>query len=553
MQDDGSPIPEYDVVCCELFSLAASTLASKLRVDLIDVGVLWDEIFATGRSQHDAHQLTDSPAAKHVSKLTDSDSLAEKAEITRHEYARGSLMVLVQHIRNRQVSEQLESAGYRFTELDQVVGIMRTSMQIKTPDLGMRLKSMAALSNSETTLSPGVHVGAFAIRARVDHTGFDVLVRRQARDLLPTVPLAMEQLEPRHVDFLNHLQNQTMVVVADRLATSSSPTTDIGKFATTLLEGIRELRRTYEDDGMFDNAVLMQQPISIPYYGKPGDSASLAATVIVFQILLPIHTATHVPKCTFIPLRFFKVRQLSQENSPYHLDFSHAVHRDMSSVLKSNATTAVRDVFSTFSRKTRQVLPLATTKKMAKRGRHHGSRAKPERSTSQSRLSPGKGEDSLHALSDSLSEYDANGSSIHDAPSTTTDMEMSPLGITNMPPKQGAYGGIMVSQEIVVETAKVTSGELASFGHGRRKSSTAVASSQRQPESRSSTSETRSKDGGPELEAVSSRTGASGPETFVQPQHAAGAFGAGLNAERQGGTMYVDQLLSFCMRKQVII
>ncbi|KAJ3498663.1 hypothetical protein NLG97_g949 [Lecanicillium saksenae] len=561
MQDDGSPIPQYELVCCEMFSLAAASLAVKLRVNLADVGVLWDEIFATGRTRQARetyHEKSLTTSAKHALKMADSDSLAEKADISRLEYGRGSLMVLVQHIRTRHVGEQLESIGYRFAELDQVVGIMRTSMQIKTSDLGMHLRQMAALAESETSLSPGVHVGAFAIRARVDHTGFDVLVRQSSRDLLPTVALPMEQLEQRHIGYLNHLQNQTMAVVEDRLASSVSQFSDLGKFASILLEGIKELRSTYEDDGTFDNAILMQQPIKIPYHGRDSDSISLNATVIMFQLVLPIHNVINIPKCAFIPLRFFKIKQLSQESSPYHLDFSHAVHRDMSSVLQSSTHNPIKDIFQRFKQKTKETLPLASAPnpqraRAMKRGRH-GSRATLERSMSQARLSPGKLEDatSINAVSDGYSEYEPNGSSIHDAVPSNSDVEMSSLGNSAAASNsKQAFGGIMVSQEIVVETAELP-GDLPSYSHGRRKSG--VDTSMMKQQDTISSSDSRStKDGAVDLQVDVGRgiVGVPQQDVFLQ-SHAADAFRAEQNTERQAA-MYVDELLSLCMRKQVVI
>ncbi|OAA70410.1 mhyt [Cordyceps fumosorosea ARSEF 2679] len=569
MQEDGSPIPDYDVVCCQLFSLAAASLAAKLRVNLAEVGVLWDEIFATGQTRpgmegYNGEDKALGTTSKHTSKMADSDSLAEKAEVSRLEYGRGSLMVLVQHVPSRHVAEQLESAGYRFAELDQVVGFMRSSMQIKTPDLGLRLRQMAALDESETALAPGVHVGAFAIRARVDHTGFDVLVRRRGRDLLPTVPLPLQQLEQRHIGYLNHLQNQTMAVVADRLASSVSQHSDLGKFAATLLEGIKELRSTFEDDGTFDSALLMQHPIKIPYHGRDRASLSLSATVIMFQLVLPIHNVIHIPKCTFIPLRFFKVKQLAQENAPHHLDFSHAVHRDMSSVLQGSPSNPLRDVLERFKQKTRDTLPISSSapaaSKSGKRGRGRGGmRGGPgERSTSQSRLSPGKLEDntSLNALSDVYSESEANGSSIHDggaAQPRASDVEMASL---NIPPPLSSptktFGGIMVSQEIVVETAELP-GNLPPYSSGRRKSGVAVTiSHSHQPDTiTSSDSRSTAQDSTADLQITDSRVPPQ-RDVFSHSRHAADAFRAEQNGERQGA-IYVDELLSLCMRKQVII
>lgn len=591
IEDDGNPIDDYNTVCCELFSLAASALASKLRMNLLDIGELWDEILVTGRtfmgatsseassSPRSSRQVT---SAKHASKLVDSsEDLAEKGLPVELQYGRGSLMVLVKHIRSRHTVEQLESVGYRFAELDQVVAIMRSSMQIKTPDLGMRLRQMSAVSEQDTKLTPGVHVGVFGIRARVDHRGFDVLVRRNARHMLPSAPLPMERLESRHITYLNHMQNQSMATVVERLTTMVSRSADMTKFAACLLEAIRELRETFEDGNLFDDAVLMQQVIRVPYSSGDGDSVSLTCSLIAFQLVLPIHSVAHVPKCTFIPLRFFKVRQMAMEGSPHHLDFSHAVHREMSSVLKETPGKSFLKVFKS-NRANSPDLPdltnMDTKRSFMKhisskswsdkvnigRGRRE-SRPKKERSNSQARLSP-----VASNYSGSVTQHSDFGGDEYRKDSLTTssgqrstDVELSPMNTPPLPQQQSLkqqFGGIMVSQEVVVdvETSDAPSPP-PKYATGRRTSTVLATNS-----NGSGSGVGDNADGPAEMDGISPKqsvtksnssggagAGAGGaPEGFTTLRHAAGAFNAQSDSE---GLMFVDEMLSLSMGKRVVI
>lgn len=207
--DDGVLVKDYDVILRELFCLAATALASKTRVPLMDVGALWDDIFVTGES------------SKAPTTPKDKFGLAEKGlhAANMQAYGRGCLMFLVRQVDSKREVERLEASGFRFAEVRQVVSTIRSSMQIKTPDLEARLSKMSIQKNKTTVLSPGVHVGMFAVRARLDRSGFDVLAQKSAKNLLPTVQIPLEQLEPVHVRFLDNLRGMSMASILLRLET----------------------------------------------------------------------------------------------------------------------------------------------------------------------------------------------------------------------------------------------------------------------------------------------------------------------------------------------
>jgi hypothetical protein len=520
---------------------------------------------------------------KHASKVVDSsEDLAEKGIPIELQYGRGSLMVLVKHVRSRHVVDQLESVGYRFAELDQVIGIMRSSMQIKTPDLGMRLRQMCIDTELDTKLTPGVHVGLFGIRARVDHRGFDVLVRKNARHMLPSAPLAMERLEARHINYLNHLQNQSMATVVERLTTMISRSADMTKFAACLLEAIREMRETFEDGGVFDNATLMQDVIRVPYSSGDGDSVSLTCSLIAFQLVLPIHSVAHVPKCTFIPLRFFKIRQMAMEGSPHHLDFSHAVHREMSSVLKETTGKSFLNVLkgnranspdlpdltkteSSLAIMKNHMLNNPLTEKI-RRGRGSESRTKKNRSNSQARLSPLGSSHSSGSIAQSFDyggdEYRKNSDATSNGQGNT-DVELSPMHTPPMPQlssQKQQFGGIMVSQEVVVdvETSDAPN-QQHGYSHARRRSMPMAQNSKSTMGDATTTVielDSTSSDSNQQVTTTKSNSSVGGgagtgaPAGFSTLRHAAGAFNAQSDAD---GLMFVDEILSMSMGKRVVI
>lgn len=199
--DDGQPIENYDAIFRELFCVAAASLADKLKEQLSDVGILWDDILATG-----ANQLPQKLDRSVVDCTLEEGTYgqfrggSENGILRQHEYGRGSLMFLVRHLKNAHDVNRLEAAGFRFAEIHQVCGIIGSRMQIKTRDLKGKLANMATFAEGSAVMRPGVHLGFFGVKARVGSFGFDVIVKKGTRNLLPTMPIPIERLEPWQMD-----------------------------------------------------------------------------------------------------------------------------------------------------------------------------------------------------------------------------------------------------------------------------------------------------------------------------------------------------------------
>lgn len=445
IDDNGDLVPNYDTIFCELFCVAAVNLAEKTREQLAEVGVLWDEILPTGaggptrrqtvvedeflmRSGSFGCRRSISERAKSISgrARSISDDLVEKGEAwaARHqeEYGRGSLMFLVRHVEHENDMERLEAAGYRFADVRQVSGIISSSMQIKTGDLEGKLRGMAAYAGDANVMEPGVHLGLFAVQARVGGLGFSVLVQKTARNLLPAVEMPLERLDRWQTDIVGRL-DQTRVPALYRkleaLTMGQSPREK--QFAVQLRNAVEALGARVED-AIYNEATLTSKVVQVPCRPSAVSDSTATCTMITLQVVIPIHTVIESPKCEFIPLSFFKVHQMVHEDSPAEAAFARFVHREMAPVI--NGAQVVEAPKPTHQRRGRSGHRFDVLSSPLRR---LGREASATRVPSRARLA-------------------SRGSS-----RSTSSLRPGTRRAGKPRPKPSIFGGIMVSQEVKVD------------------------------------------------------------------------------------------------------
>lgn len=324
----GELIENYDLVFRELFCCAASSLAEKLREHLSQVGVLWDEILQTGASPKTGDQnLIEN------GKSVSPESIVEKG-IRRgtQVLSNGSLMFLVRRVDSRHV-DKLEALGYRFADIRQVSPIIRSRMQIRSSRLEEKLKSMSSYVDDQCVEEKAVHLGFFGIRARVGSYGFDVLVRRGARNLLPSVPLPIENLQNWQIKFIRNLDGVSVSHLPQRLETLMQQGVSEKQFGGQLQRAVDELG-AFVSDPVYDEATVTAKTVQVPCQ-QDGLLGSKTCSMIVLRIVVPIHVNMAGPDTEFIPLSFFKIRQLMYKDSPYHAVFTRSVHREVSPIINT--------------------------------------------------------------------------------------------------------------------------------------------------------------------------------------------------------------------------
>lgn len=337
ISEHGEMIESYDAIFRELFCLAGAALADRFREDLTSVGVLWDEILPTGangklpRSQQpkSSHTSRESSGAEGAEDDQGGSDLAEKGlNAWQPEFGRGSLMLLIQRVDSDRDAEQLVSAGFRFAELHQVSNLIRLNMQIQSPDFEAKLRSMSTYTTEQNQTLPGVHLGFFAVRARVS-SGFEVLVRKGARHLLPSMALPLTNLESWHIQFIKRLENLSLSKMLHALKEDASfqQTPEEAEFAGQLSNAAKALRE-WTQEPLFDEAVLTSTIVRVPCRSEQRQGE---ATMVAMRLVVPIHSVLASPNCEFVPLNFFKMRQVTPH---FQQEFTREVHREFGHVIK---------------------------------------------------------------------------------------------------------------------------------------------------------------------------------------------------------------------------
>ncbi|KAI0802295.1 hypothetical protein GGR55DRAFT_683390 [Xylaria sp. FL0064] len=329
ISENGQLIEHYDVVFRELFCLAAASIASRLKESLSNVGVLWDEILPTGEFRQNSPR--ENPG--------DLSERGESLSINESQGGRGSLMVLVRRLEHSSDVERLEAAGFRFADVHQVSNIIRSGMKIKTPDL-TRILGGLAMYAEHTMMDAVVHLGFFGIRARVSEYGFDVLVERGARNLLPSLKLPLERLQPWHPEFLRQFDGLNVPSLLKALRDASkSWTKSEAEFARTLTDAISILCTRIDNRRILDEATLSCRTVQVPCEPRDGATAAQECTMIVLNSVIPIHYSLSSQSCEFIPLSFFKIHQMVHKNSPYQAAFTQHLHRELVPTIKGLSAT----------------------------------------------------------------------------------------------------------------------------------------------------------------------------------------------------------------------
>ena len=503
IDEHGELVENYDIIFKELFCAAARALAEKTKSNLRQVGILWDEILPTGTGGDTQRQQPSQRRRSRASNGSDDAIDAEKGEVQQprvQELYRGSLMFLVRRVEHAREVTDLEAAGYRFADLHQVSGIIASSMQIKTDNVAAKLANMAKYAQADNSrLGPGVHLGFFAVRARVGSQGFDVLVRKTARHLLPGVEMAVDHLEPWQLSFLRQFDGLTPSRVIRNLESRKQISVQ-DLFASRLLASVKQLRDELGDD-IFEGATLTAKVVQIPCRPGVASAPSNTASLITFKLVIPIHSHVKGPGLEFVPLSLFKVHQLAYKDSPHNLIFSRSVHREISPILNtipiviqsgpgkaavgprglSLVPTGLQRFLSWFSRrKSGPRLPTTVDADgnpiptvYGRAGSNHSSSTlklwSPSRSTRDGARAgernnswPGEGDDSTPKGSstfDVVERYASPGSTTSDLPQHQQPLAAQPTTDFR------SLGGIMVSQEITVNVHESAD---ASAGAGER-------------------------------------------------------------------------------------
>ncbi|KAI1348575.1 hypothetical protein F5Y01DRAFT_210507 [Xylaria sp. FL0043] len=540
ISENGQLIDHYDVVFRELFCLAAASIANRLKEPFSNVGVLWDEILPTGEFRQ--HSPRENPG--------DLSERGESLSINESQGGRGSLMILVRRLEHSSDVDRLEAAGFRFTNVPQISSIIRSGMKIKTPDLTRILSDLATYAE-HTMMDPAVHLGFFGIRARVSEYGFDVLVERGARNLLPSLKLPLERLEPWHTEFLRQFDGLNVPSLHKALRDASkSRTKNEAEFARTLTDAISVLCTRIDNRRILDEATLSCRTVQVPCEPRDGSTAAQECTMIVLHSVIPIHYSLSGQSCEFIPLSFFKIHQMVHKNSPYQAAFTQHLHRELVPTIKGLPATINTPP-------SRQQGPRGPQRDW-RYGVRRLARNALSRKNSAFRAVDAEGNPIPIKLGSKLSSGSSNQSSTlelwnreESGIKMNDTLPERSMGMKKAVRNVSSLGGILVSQEIKVAISRVDETDGRSLGNSRSSrdqcppptppSQPAAASPKRSGHART---KTEASSRGVELESLP--PSANDSNGYARPT-------LGLTAEASGSVVevktFVDELFSACFER----
>ncbi|MCJ1414672.1 hypothetical protein MMC32_000999 [Xylographa parallela] len=412
-RDSPDGTEDYSQVFKELFCIAASDLATLLQEPLENLGVLYDEIVSTGTTKKSRS------ARVFSSSQTGTGSNDIERAPSRIIFGRGQLLFLVRRV-DKLETAQLQASGFRFAPVPQVVEHLARSMQVTVKELQPRLDRMKEFPPHVRTLDPGVHLACFALRPLYQR-GFDVLVPKDAKNLLPTVALPIPALDMWQIDFITRFDDWEVGKCLQWLSKQSileSATARERVFFGQLYNGLFALGQQINDE-FFQTARLTARPLRAPCY-NPETGMHGQAEIIAFRAIADVHQSRLLnDRVEFTSSRFFLCQQHVYQKSPDHQIFARRVHREFASLLE---------------RKERPSLPRASSSHYRRGffGRMPSSPAVPTAST-------------------------YSGQWDH-SPSPIKEDSSSEKGLVDEP-TSGPFGGIHVSNEVTIDVSEVRRGD----------------------------------------------------------------------------------------------
>lgn len=317
----GEPIAEYSIIFRELFCAAAAELADDMNHPVEKLGKLFDDIIYTGKAP--------------------SKGKKDLEQGNQDSVGKGQILFLVRVV-DKAGAQQLQAAGYRFAPQPSVLPLISGILKIPDNELARQLDIMNEFAVAPPILDAGCHLALFAIRASMS-SGFDVLIRQDARNLIPTMQLPFNVLESWQVDYLQTWDSQNVATVMRQLnkaskAASTPPKEK--KFAAQVLHTLEAFKDEI-DDPFFNDAMLIAKPVHVPCRGATEDGPLGSATLIVFRAIIPIQARAPGKKLDLTPLAFFKTRQHVYLNSRDHAVFSRRAYREFAPVLNLSGHSSI--------------------------------------------------------------------------------------------------------------------------------------------------------------------------------------------------------------------
>ena len=241
---------------------------------------------------------------------------------------------------NKYDALRLQSQGLTFAPVSNVLGDLAHSMQVTPTELKPFLDDLSVYHEMPRGTTPGVHLACFALKPRIG--GFEVLARKDARNLTPSVKLSPGKLDRWQINFLSAYDDwdvQSLFMHWDSAQALSKLSQDQREFATAICLAMRQMQQRIGDK-LFHKARLIATPLDGPCRANHKQVAekdvSQNATIIAFRFMTDIHYVhPAISPDTFVPTRLFLTQQHCYPNSPDHHVFAARVRQELTFLLEA--------------------------------------------------------------------------------------------------------------------------------------------------------------------------------------------------------------------------
>ena len=236
----------------------------------------------------------------------------------------GQLLFFIRKV-NHAKAQELQSVGFRFGTPCQVLPLLAEGLGVTIEQLSPCLERMRSHSNKSVLFEEGVHLAFFAARPLL-HRGFDVLVLRHAKAMIPSVKLPVLKLEEWHRKFLKRLDNQGVADCFDIIYGNTDPIIKDENekvFIRAFAEAMTNLAGQV-GDGFFKKARFSAKVLLAP------SATAEAPTIIAFRIIADAHQASILnEELMFASSRLFFAQQHAFKGSTDNDIFNKCARQDL--------------------------------------------------------------------------------------------------------------------------------------------------------------------------------------------------------------------------------
>ena len=319
------------------FCIAAYELSKLIGDRMDDLGTLFTEVLQTGTVQTRKNWLLSRMEGQPLRGPYNQNVLADtEGQIV---LGRGQLLFLMRRV-DESGAHRLIRKGYRFEPMSKVAINLARSMEVKEDEITPVLERLQSAAGKETLYGSGVHVACFAIRPGYK-SPFDVLVRKDANNLLPNIRLSRFTLSTSQMNFLREMEGMSIGECLSSLRNRFDFTdTEQASFAAEFLAATHHLAANIGKKWIL-RATLAAEIYTAPCSQLISSRRLEYAIIIAFKVISNVHDYTDFnDKYEYVPNALFMAPQHANRGYSDQGAFASSLRRDLQEGVRTLSNAA---------------------------------------------------------------------------------------------------------------------------------------------------------------------------------------------------------------------